>query len=169
MVADDRTVVVIDTSILLNFVKIERLALLDRLGLPVLILDQVLDEVVQPKQRDLIDEAIANATLDLQSVTDLKEVALFAELRADGRLGAGECAVLAVALNRQLIAGLQDRKARAEAQRRDKSLRMWQTEDIILKLLHDRQFTLAEADRLLHELATKHRFKSRIHTFSGLI
>ena len=118
---------------------------------------------------EALEQGVHSAVDNLQSVTDLKEVALFAELRADGRLGAGECAVLAVALNRQLIAGLQDRKARAEAQRRDKSLRTWQTEDVFLKLLHDGQVTLAEADRLLYELATKHRFKSRVHTFSELM
>jgi len=169
VVADDQTTIVLDTSILLNFVKVERVGLLGLLGAPVLLLDQVLDEVVQPTQRDVIEEAIAEGTLDLQSVTDLKEVTLFSELRAGGRLGAGECAVLAVALNRHLIAGLQDRKARAEAERRDKSLRLYQTEDVFLRLLSFSHVTLAKADHLLVELETKHRFKSRINTFSELM
>ena len=121
------TTIVLDTSVLLNFVNIGRLELLGQLDTPVALLDQVLDEIKRPGQREAVEDAMAAGLLDLQSICNPVEVALFAELRAAGRLGAGECAVLAVALTRNWIAGLQDRRARLEGQRRRKDLAICQT------------------------------------------
>ena len=162
------TPIVLDASVLLNFVKIDRIELLGQLGTSVVLLDQVLDEVRRPEQRKAVEDAVKAGVLDLQSVRDPVEVALFANLRADGRLGAGECAVLAVALNRNWVAGLQDRRARVEGQRRCEDLVLCQTEDLVLKLIHAGHLTPNEADGFLVEWATKHRFKSRLTSFCDL-
>ena len=131
----------------------------------VVLLDQVLDEVRRSDQRRAVEDAVAAGILHLQSVRNTVEVALFADLRAEGRLGAGECAVLAVALTRGWIAGLQDWRARIEGQRRCKDLALCQTEDLVLELIQTGHLTLKEADGLLVEWATKHRFKSRLTSF----
>ena len=163
------TPIVLDTSVLLNFVKIGRIELLAQLGTSVVLLDQVLDEVRHPEQKEAVEDAVAAGILDLQSVRNPAEVALFAELRADGRLGAGECAVLAVALTRNWVAGLQDRRARVEGQRRRKDLALCQTEDLVLKLIRTGHLTLEEADGFLVEWATQHHFKPRLTSFRGLM
>ena len=159
------TPIVLDASVLLNFVKIGRIELLGQLDTSVVLLDQVLDEVRRPKQREAVEDAVKAGILDLQSVRDPVEVALFANLRTDGRLGAGECAVLAVALTRNWAAGLQDRRARNEGQRRREDLALCQTEDLVLKLIQSGYLSLEEADGFLIEWATKHRFKSRLTSF----
>ncbi len=161
--------IIIDVSVLLNFVKIERIELLGQLGTSVVLLDQVLDEVRRPEQREVVEGVVKVGILDLQSVRDPVEVALFANLRADGRLGAGECAVLAVALNRSWVAGLQDRRARVEGQRRREDLALCQTEDLVLELIQSGHLTLNEADGFLVEWAAKHRFKSRLTSFRDLM
>ena len=158
--------IVLDTSVLLNFVKIGRLGLLGQLGTMVVLLDQVFDEVRRPEQREAVEDAVATGILNFQSVRNPVEVALFADLRAEGRLGAGECAILAVALTRGWIAGLQDRRARIEGQRCCKDLALCQTEDLVLKLIQTGYLPLKEADGFLAEWATKHRFKSRLTSFS---
>ena len=84
----DPTPIVLDTSVLLNFVKLGRIELLGRLGTSVVLLDQVLDEVRRPEQRKAVEDAVAVGTLGLQSVRNPTEVALFAELQTGGRLGA---------------------------------------------------------------------------------
>ena len=160
--------IVLDASVLLNFVKIGRIELLGQLDTSVVLLDQVLDEVRRPEQRAAVEDAVKEGILDLQSVRDPVEVALFANLRTDGRLGAGECAVLAVALTRNWIAGLQDRRARTEGQRRREDLALCQTEDLVLKLIQSGYLSLEEADGFLIEWATKHRFKSRLTGFRDL-
>lgn len=169
MVAADPATIVLETSILLNFVKVGHVALLGRLGPPILLLDQVFAEVIRPEQRAAVEAAIAAGTVSVESITDLAEITLFAELRAGGQLGAGECAVLAVALNRNLVAGLQDKRARAEGQRRQKALRLCQTEDLMVALMRGGHVTLDVADHLLVEWVTKHRFKSKITSFRELL
>ena len=161
--------VVLDASVLLNFVKIGRLELLGRLGTSVVLLDQVFDEVRRPDQRRVVKDAVAASTLELQSVRNPVEVALFTELWAGGRLGAGECAVLAVTLTRNWVAGLQDRRARTEGQRRREDLALYQTEDLVLKSIKAGYLTLEEADGFLAEWATKHRFRSRLTSFRDLM
>ncbi len=157
--------IVLDASVLLNFVKIGRIELLGYLDTSVVLLDQVLDEVRRPEQREAVEDAVKAGILDLQSVRNPVEVALFANLRADGRLGAGECAVLAVALIRDCVAGLQDRKARVEGQRRREDLALCQTEDLVLNLIQSGHLTIEEADGFLVEWAAKHRFRSRLTSF----
>ena len=169
MEQQDPTPIVLDTSILLNFVKIGRVELLGQLGTSVVLLDQVFDEVRRPKQRKVVKDAVTASTLDLQSVRNPVEVALFTELRAGGRLGAGECAVLTVALTRNWVAGLQDRRAGTEGQRRCEDLVLYQTEDLVLKLIKSGHLTIEEADGFLVEWAAKHRFRSKITSFRDLM
>lgn len=169
MTSSEPTTIVLDTSVLLNFVKVGHVAFLGRLGPPVLLLDQVFAEVIEPEQRAAVKVAVTAGALSLESVTDIAEVTLFAELRAGGQLGAGECAVLAVALNRNLVAGLQDKRARAEGRRKHKALRLCQTEDLMVELVRGGHMTLGVADQLLVEWATKHRFKSKISSFRELL
>lgn len=161
--------VVIDTSILLNFLKVGRIALLGRAGFRILLLDQVLAEITQPEQKEEMQKAIDAGILNFEQVTDVEEVELFANLHAGGRLGAGECAVLAVAITRNLVAGVQDRRARTEGERRSKGLRFCQTEDLIVALIRNGQMTLEDADPLLVEWAQKHRFRSRVTSFKTLL
>lgn len=163
------TPIVLDTSVLLNFVKIGRIDLLGRLETPLVVLDQVLDEVRRPQQRKAVEDAVAAGTLGIESVRNPAEVSLFAELRTGGRLGAGECAVLAVALTRGWVAGLQDRRAQAEGRRRRKDLALCQTEDLVLKLIQSGQLTVEKADSFLAEWAARHHFKSRLTSFRALV
>ena len=55
--------VVLDTSVLLNFVKLDRLELLGRVGMPVTVPDQVLGEVLVPAQRQAVAAAVTRHLL----------------------------------------------------------------------------------------------------------
>ena len=169
MACQGSATIVLDTSVLLNFVNIGRLELLGQLDTAIMLPDQVLDEIRRPRQREVVEDAVAAGILDLQSIRNPVEVALFANLRAGGRFGAGECAVLTVALTRHWVAGLQDRRARLEGQRRRKDLAFCQTEDLVLKLIRAGPLTVEQADGFLVEWATQHRFKSRLTSFRGLM
>ena len=161
--------IVMDTSVLLNFVKVGRIDLLDNLGTLIVLPDQVFDEVRHPGHRDAVKDALDSGIFYLQSVRNSIEVEIFTELRKGGRLGAGECSVLAVAINRNWIAGLQDQRARKEGRRLDNDLELCQTEDLVLRLIRTRDLTFDEADRFLTEWATKHRFRSRLTSFRWLL
>ena len=165
---NDKPPVVIDTSVLLNFVNIGRIGLLACLSTNVVLLDQVMAEVKRPEQIAEIEEAVATDTLKLHQVTDSDELALFVHLAAGGRLGTGECAVLATAVTRHWIAGLQDKRAIKEGKRLSNNLALWQTEDIVLELIRNGYLTVDEANEFLVEWKEKYRFRSLYSSFGDM-
>lgn len=116
----------------------------------------------------MLEAAISSGLLHVESIADRVEVALFADLARIGRFGPGERAVMAVALTRGMAAGLQERLAGAEMRRRDKAARIITTEDIVLRAIKAGGITVPDADGLLVEWRTPHRFASRIKTFEGM-
>lgn len=142
--------------------------LLEQLAVPLLVAEDVRDEVTRPDQRKVLEAAISARLLDVETISDRVEVALFAELARIGRFGPGERAVMAVALTRGMAAGLQERVAAAEMRRRDKAARIINTEDIVLRAIKAGSITVPDADGLLVEWRTHHRFASRIKTFEGM-
>ncbi len=93
------------------------------------------------------------------------EVALFAQLAARGTLGLGERAVIALAVSRGWGAALQDKPAREEALRRNKAVELHDTESFVREAIEHGAITWQEADALLLEWRTQHRFRSMLTTF----
>lgn len=162
---EEREPLVLDTSVLLNFVNIREVALLDQLDRPLVMPDEVLEEVTRPQQRHDVVDAMSAGILMTETITDPREVALVAELRDDGRLGAGECAVLAISGSRNWSAAIQDGLAQAVGRARFPSLDLWETEDIVRRLIQAGHITAQQADDFLVEWRTHHRFSSRVTTF----
>ena len=82
LVATVRTVVVTDTSILINFLHTGHLWLLGRLpGFRFVIPDEVISEIAQADQQQIIAEAMAAGHVQRESISSPDELALFAELR----------------------------------------------------------------------------------------
>ena len=95
-VAPPWTVVVTDTSILINLVHTGHLSLLGRLqGFRFVVSDEVIAEIVQADQKQIIEEAISAGHVQRESISTPDELALFAELRQV--LGAEESSCLTLA------------------------------------------------------------------------
>ncbi len=112
----ERTQVVLDTSVLLNFLRVGRLDLL--VGLPgheFLLTDHVRGEVTYPAQAATLQQALQNRQLVELLVDDPGELLAFGRLTALRVLGVGECAALAVAVSRGLPIGIDDKAARKKA------------------------------------------------------
>jgi len=96
-------IVVADTSVLINFLRIDRMDLFVRYPCRFLVTDHVASELAEayPDQQARYAAAIAAGQMDVCSVTDPGEVELFLRLRPGDRLVAGECSAIAVAMKRQ--------------------------------------------------------------------
>lgn len=83
--------IVLDTSVLLNFLRINRLNLIAWHSYNYIVTDHVASEITDhyPKQQERFAEAKANETLRQISVTNPTELAIFASLEHSGKLGAG--------------------------------------------------------------------------------
>ena len=65
-----------------------------------IVTDHVADEVSDryPDQQQRFEAAVKGGALSQESVTSRAEITLFGTLSASGRLGAGECSAIAVAV-----------------------------------------------------------------------
>lgn len=108
--------VALDTSVLLNFLKVDRLDLLvDLPGHAFLVTDHVRREVTEPIHASALGAALAESKLHEVRVDDPEELATFGLLARTNVLGVGECAALALATGRGFVAAIDDKVARKKA------------------------------------------------------
>ena len=145
------TVVVTDASVLVNFLRVDRTHLIAGLSHHFTVIDHVADEVSDrfPDQQQRLTSAIDTGILTQLSVTSRDELSLFASLSASGRLGAGERSAIAVAVQRQHILAIDDRRAIAEARRTDRTIRIHSTQDLMVSMIGE-GFCSAPPNRQVH-------------------
>ena len=171
MAATSCTIVVADASVVINFLRINRVDLLAGLPLHFTLTDHVAHEVSDryPDQRKRLASAFDASILSQIAVTNPEELALFGSLAANGRLGAGECSAIAVAVHRNHILAIDGRRAIIEARRTDQAVRIVTTQDLIVSMIRQRLLTVPEADVIKEEWATKHRFRLKLNSFQDLV
>lgn len=149
MVTDGRSIVVIDASVLINFLAVDRLGLLtSHPQFRFLVTDHVRGEVTEDAQLTRLDAALDAQLLDQVSVVGFRELKAFAELTADGRLGVGECAAIALASVQSLILALDDKAAHKRCATFDSSLQVIDTVELVVSLIRLHVLTVDEADAI---------------------
>lgn len=168
-------IVVADTSVLINFLKVDRMDLVGRYPARILATDHVESELVDdyPEQRVRYEAAVAAKLLDTCSVTDPAEVAFFLRLGPGVRLGAGECSAIAVALSRGYAIAIDDNRAikaaLREAELAGTKLIVLRTQDIVVGLIRASVLTVNEADQVKAEWEQQHRFRLKARSFRDLL
>lgn len=162
-------VVVADTSVLINFLKLDRMDLIARHSSQFLVTNHVGDEVTRHHacQRARLEEALKTGVLVEHPVVDAKDVALFAKLCED--LGAGESSAIAFALNRGHALAMDDGKAIKFAKKHSKTVEVLRTQDLFVSMIRENLIDVVEADALKSTLETNHRFRMSIQSFGDLI
>jgi predicted nucleic acid-binding protein len=157
-----------DTSVLINFIHIDRLDLLGPpLGLRVVIPAEVDTEVNDPPQRRILQPALRSKALQIVNVTGIDEVTRFAGLRA--ALGPGEAACLAIAATRGWMVACDERRVfLREATAMLGSGRIATTPGLLLRAIRRDVLTVAEADNYKAHLE-KYRFRVKFTSFQELL
>jgi predicted nucleic acid-binding protein len=164
-----------DTSVLINFLKVDRLNLIGRHQPKCVITQHVVDEVTKyyPEQQTRLNAAITDGHLTVISVETPAELQIFGNLQSTGRLGVGECSAIAIALFRDFAIAIDDRRAikeaRALAVNSGKNLAVFGTQDIIVRLIRAGHLTVVQADVLLVTWRTQHSFTLKIQSFAELL
>lgn len=165
-------IVVADTSVLINFLRIDRMDLLVRYPRRFLVTDHVASEIADayPEQKVRYNTAISSSQIDVCSVTDIDEVSLFLQLQPGKRLGVGECSAIAVAMKRQHGLAIDDNKAVRTAIREvGMALEIIRTTDVMITLIRSGLLDLAEADAIKTDWDQNHRFRIKVASFSELL
>lgn len=161
-------IVITDTSVLINFLVLDKAGLLARLPAhKFLVTDHVRAEITAhyPEQLQRLEAALTYGVLEEIRVTDLAEVQLFAELSAKG-LGVGECSAIAVAVQRRLVLAIDDKRAIKKIAASGYHLAILGTESLVVLLIKNEVLTVADADGMKVEWEQRHRFKLTFASFA---
>ena len=164
----ETTIVITDTSVLINFLALDRVGLLLRLSsVHFVVTEHVRAEITEhfPEQLRRLNAAFETGVIEEISVTDIVEVALFADLTSKG-LGLGECSAIAVAVNRKLTIAIDDKRALKKVARLGYNLKVLGTEQLVVQLIAESVLTIVEADQMKDDWEQNYRFKLSIVSFS---
>ncbi len=172
-IKEERTIVAADTDVVINFLHVRRLDLLCELSAWRFVVTEHLlgasgmpGELTDPLQAAEVEKAIAAGGLEAVALTEPRELALFAALNEF--LGRGESAAIAVAACRGWIVATDDRRARKECERKLGSNRSLNTPGILLGCIRSGCLTVAEADSIKEQLASR-RFIMKFASFAELL
>jgi predicted nucleic acid-binding protein len=169
------SIVVADTSVFINFLKIDRMDLIGACPCRFLATDHVAAEIADSysEQQTRYQAAVTAQQLDTCTVADSAEIALFRRLGRGQRLGCGECSAIAVAVNRRFALAIDDNRAvnRAlcAAGLAGHKLEMLRTQDVMLTLIRVAVLDVAEADLIKETWAQHHRFRINATSFRDLL
>lgn len=160
-------IVIADTSVLVNFLHVDRMILLGLLSSPIVITEHVEAEVTDsyPDQVARLADALGQGYIAKTQLTNVPEVTLFGQLMADGRLGSGECAAIACAIIGGHVLAIDDRKAVREALRIEAGLAVLGTADLMVQIIREGLLTVAEADAIKSDWETHYRFRLAFVSF----
>ena len=160
-------IVVTDASVLINFLRVNRMDLIADHSHDFVVTDHVAEEVTShyPDQQRRFVLAINAGAVSQVSVSKSREIAIFESLMQSRRLGAGECSAIAMAVCRQHVLAIDDRRAKAEAQRTDQALQILTAQDLVVSMIAENLLGIPEADSIKQEWALRHRFRLKLRSF----
>lgn len=164
-------IIVADTSVFINFLRIDRIDLIAGHSHDFLATDHVTAEISDryPDQRKRFVAALDAGVILETRVSKPEELRLFGSLFASGRLGAGECSAIALAAHRGHILAIDDRVATRRAHEADETLRILATQDLMVSMIREGLLEVGQADRIKRDWASRHRFRLKLDSFRDVI
>jgi len=165
---DDPKSVLIDATVLINFIHLDQLNLLGKLKrYRFVIPEHVAVEITHKDQAEVLKKAIQRDILEQAAITDMMEMADYAEFHKT--LGQGESACLAIAVNRGFFVASDEKGVfRRLVLKKIGQERLLTTPDLILSAVRSKLITVAQADKWKAILET-HRFKMKFQSFKDLL
>lgn len=164
-------VVITDTSVLVNFLCIDRMDLIARHSHRFMITGHVMEEITDhyPEQQSRLNAALADGTLEVIAVSGDVALDLFRILSETRRLGAGESAAIACAIANNYPIAIDDRAAANQARQLKVDLVVLGTQEIMVHLIRSGEIDVAEADEIKDTWANSHRFRLSIASFGEVL
>ena len=172
MATDGRDGAIIDASVLVNFLKIDRIDLLARHpAYRFIVVDLVRNEVTKRGQAARLEAALQSGDLSPDGppeTIDVAELATFAAMTAL-KIGIGDKAVIAAAKVRCLALAMDDKDAWKLGAAFCSGIPREDTVSIMVSLIKAGVLTIAEADAIKADWELNHRFRLKFASFSEVI
>lgn len=164
-------IIIADTNVLINFLRIDRLDLIARHSHQFVITEHVREEITEhhPVQRQMLQKAIEDGIFEEKAVNALNELQLFGKLMSEGRIGSGECSAIACAVCSGFKLAIDDKRAIIEAQKISAALEIIGTQELMVSMISERLLEIEEADEIKNAWEAEHRFKLKILSFRDIL
>ncbi len=155
-----QALVVLDTSVLINFLLIDRMDLLKRYDHEFVVTDHVSAEITDyyTTQRLRLIKSISDGILIQETIHRVEEMSIFSTLTALETLGSGECSAIALAVCRGCTLAIDDRRAANQARKISQDIRILRTQDMLASMVTQELLSSREAAAIRETWARKHRF-----------
>lgn len=153
------SIMICDTSVLINFLRINRIDLITALNYKILITEEVTQEILKrfEQQYQVLQKSLEEGCLTEVIVNKPQELEIFSQLVV--KLGRGESSAIAYALHNDCILLIDDKKAIKEAQSFNKALRIMNTQSLISFMVNKGILSAEQENELIANWASHHRFK----------
>jgi predicted nucleic acid-binding protein len=158
---------VLETSVLVNFLKVDRVDLLaQHPHYRFIVTDHVRLEITSdyPDQLERLETALSANYFDVASVDALDPN--FVELARQARYGTGECAAIALAVIKNAPLAIDDNRASKAAKAVSPTIQLENTETLMIALIKSALLDVPTADAIKLEWEAKHRFKIKFKSFA---
>jgi predicted nucleic acid-binding protein len=170
--SDPRHKAVIDTSVLINFLVIDRADLLVyHPDFNFVVTDHVRDEVTSyySEQFSRLQSLFDQNAFEQLRVDSPDELETFGRLIANKRLGTGESAAIAAAIHHGWVLAIDDARAIREFLALIPEANVETTQSLMIRLIRKDVLSIQQADQLKSEWETRYRFRLRCRTFAELL
>lgn len=145
-------ILILDASVLINFLAVDRMDLMMSHPAHVLITEHVRVEVREeyPEQLARLERAITDKVVEVFDLTAIPEMATMIELRSRGgkkRMGIGEASAIAAAIHRNYDLAIDDKPAIKQIRAVAPKVRIHTTSDLIVQLIKAGLITVEAACR----------------------
>lgn len=170
MATDGRERAIIDTSVLVNFLRIDRVDLLaSHPRYRFVVIDYVKREVTDryPQQIARLDGALALGLLESDidpGLVTMAELLAYTDLQKV-RIGDGERGAIAAAYSRGYAIAINDYRAMKKLPPAYRSITREDTASIMVSLIHSGVLPVAEADAIKADWEANHRFRLKFASF----
>jgi predicted nucleic acid-binding protein len=167
MATDGPMAVVLDSSVLINFLAVGRMDLFTAgPRRAYIITGHVIGEIVDIQQQAALREALrTDAFIEENVAIDSPAGDLFVRLTSERRLGVGECAAIAYACTHNLALAIDDKAAQKAAIRACPDLVIIGTENLMVRFIREGLLDVAQADLIKKTWETHHRFRLPFESF----
>lgn len=144
--------ILIETSVLISFLKIQRLDILGKLDRKLLITEEVDAEINgerYPFQREHLDSHVNLGTIEIVRLELTSTIELKSKMSSLGPFGTGECSTAAKALELNVPTAMTDEAAVRRFLKHYPTLQVLSVEDLFIELFSESLLTVADADLVL--------------------